>query len=364
MRWVIAGGGTGGHLFPGLAIAQAFMEREMGNEVLFIGTKRGIEARVLAGGKFPLKTIPAMPLKGISLMGKAKALWGMPRAIFEAASILKKFRPQFVLGVGGYASGPALVAAFLLGIKRGIQEQNVVPGMTNRLLRFLSQRIFVSFDESKPYFPRDKTFTTGNPIRQEILKGRERKKQDRFTILVFGGSAGAHRINQAVVEALDLLAPVKSSVTFIHQTGEADLDFVERGYQGKGFEAVVRPFFENMAACYQVSDLVLCRSGASTVAELAACGKASILVPYPFAANQHQLINAQRLVESGAAVMIRDESLNGPVLGETLLRLYRHPEERERMERAMMQKGRPGAAEEIVDHCYALLGEESALPTG
>ena len=360
MRWVIAGGGTGGHLFPGLAIAEAFTEREVGNEVLFIGTKRGIEARVLAGGKFALKTISAMPLKGISLVGKARALWGMPGAIFEAASILKEFRPQLVLGVGGYASGPALVAAFLLGIKRGIQEQNVVPGMTNRLLRYLSQRIFVSFEESRRYFPGGRTLTTGNPIRREILKGRERKKHDRFTILVFGGSAGAHRINQAVIEALDRLAPVKSSVTFIHQTGEADLDFVARGYQGKGFEAVVRAFFEDMAACYQVSDLVLCRSGASTVAELAACGKASILVPYPFAANQHQLINAQGLVESGAALMIRDESLNGPVLGETFLRLYRHPEERERMGRAMMQKGRPGAAEEIVDHCYALVHGETS----
>jgi len=355
MRCVIAGGGTGGHLFPGMAFAEAFVEREMGNEVLFIGTERGIEARVLARGKFPLRTIEARPLKGRSPLGKAKAIWSIPIAILEAMSILKDFRPQIVLGVGGYASGPALLAAFLLGIKRAIHEQNLVPGMTNRILRWFSQRIFVSFDETRKYFPERKTFVTGNPIRKEICKGAERKQGDRFTLFIFGGSAGAHRINEAVMEALDPLQEMKGSLKFIHQTGNVDLDFVSKGYQERGFEALVRPFFDDMVTCYQVADLVISRSGASTIAELAVCGKAVIFIPYPYAAHNHQVMNAQKLVDLGAARMIRDEELNGPSLAQNILHLYNHPKERKRMEEAMVQVARPRAAQEIVDHCYALV---------
>jgi UDP-N-acetylglucosamine--N-acetylmuramyl-(pentapeptide) pyrophosphoryl-undecaprenol N-acetylglucosamine transferase len=355
MRCVIAGGGTGGHLFPGMAIAEAFIEREMGNEVLFIGTQRGIEARVLAGGKFPLKMIQARPIKGRSLLGKLKAIWSLPMAVSEACSILKEDRPQIVLGVGGYASGPTLLAASLLGMKRAIHEQNVIPGMTNRILKWFSQQIFVSFEETKKYFPERKTFVTGNPIRKEILKGKEKKKGDRFTLLIFGGSAGAHRINKAMMEALDPLQEVKSSLKFIHQTGKDDLDFVSKGYQEKGFDALVKPFFEDIATYYQRADLVICRSGASTVSELAVCGKVAILIPYPYAAHQHQLINAQKLVELGAARMIADDALSGPLLAQTILHLYFHPEEREEMGEKIQRVGRPRAAEEIVNHIYALV---------
>ena len=356
MRCVIAGGGTGGHLFPGMAIAEAFIEKEMGNEVLFIGTERGIEARILAGGKFPLRTIQAQPLKGRSLLGKMKAIWSIPLAVSEAMSILKDFRPQIVLGVGGYASGPTLVAAFLLRMKRAIHEQNLVPGMTNRLLRRFSQRIFISFDETKSYFPGDKTFVTGNPIRKEIHRGGERKRRDRFTLFIFGGSAGAHRINEAMVEALDSLQGMKASLKFIHQTGSADLDFVSKGYQEKGFDALVRPFFEDMVACYQASDLVISRSGASAIAELAVCGKAVIFIPYPYAAHNHQFVNAQKLTDLGAARMIKDEELDGASLARTILHLYAHPDERNRMEEAMGRVARPRAAQAIVNHCYALVG--------
>ncbi len=362
MRFVIAGGGTGGHLFPGIAIAEAFIEREMGNEALFIGTEKGIEAKVLAGGKFPLRTIQAMPLKGRSLLGKVKAIWSIPMAIKEAYSILKDFQPQLVLGVGGYASGPTLVAASILGMKRAIHEQNVIPGMTNRILKWFSQRIFVSFKETKRYFPDEKTIVTGNPIRREIfqpgenVKGIEKRKGDRFTLLIFGGSAGAHRINEAVMRALDPLQEIKSFLRVFHQTGREDVDWVSKGYREKGFDALVRPFFEDMGTYYQLSDLVVCRSGASTVAELAVCEKAAILIPYPYAAHNHQLINAQKLVDLGAVRMIRDEELNGPSLAQTILHLYGHPEERTRMEEKIRQVGRPRAAQEIVDHCYALVG--------
>jgi UDP-N-acetylglucosamine--N-acetylmuramyl-(pentapeptide) pyrophosphoryl-undecaprenol N-acetylglucosamine transferase len=362
MRCVIAGGGTGGHLFPGLAVAEAFVEREPGNEILFIGTERGIEARVLPGGKFPLEMIQAMPIKGRSLTGKLKAFWNLPKAVSEAVSILRRFNPQIVLGVGGYASGPALVAAFLLGTKRAIHEQNVIPGMTNRALRWISQRIFVSFEETRRYFPGDKTVVTGNPVRQEIaarlLEGRangKREKGDRFTLLIFGGSAGAHRINEAMMEALDHFREVKASLRVIHQTGREDVDLVSGKYREKGFDALVRPFFEDMAANYRLADLIICRAGASTIAELAVGGMPAILIPYPYAAHGHQLINAQKLSETGAARMIRDEELNGAALARSVLHLYAHHEELESMGKAIQKVGRPRAAQEIVEQCYALV---------
>jgi UDP-N-acetylglucosamine--N-acetylmuramyl-(pentapeptide) pyrophosphoryl-undecaprenol N-acetylglucosamine transferase len=363
MRCVIAGGGTGGHLFPGMAIAEAFVERERGNEVLFIGTARGIEARVLPGGRFPLRTIKVKPIQGKSLLEKGKAIWSLPMAISEAYSILKEFQPQLVLGVGGYASGPTLLAAFFLGMKRAIQEQNVMPGMTNRILKWFSQQIFVSFEEAKKYFPDKKTIVTGNPIRKEFFASlkegkREIKKRDRFTLLIFGGSAGAHRINQAMMGALDQLQGIKSSLKIIHQTGKEDLDFVSKEYREKGFDALVKPFIEDIATYYQISDLVICRSGASTVAELAVCGKAALLIPYPYAAHNHQFINAKKLVDLGAARMILDQELNGEMIAQTILHLYDHPEERVRMEEAIQRLGKPRAAEEIVDYCYALVRKE------
>ncbi|HUL23892.1 MAG TPA: undecaprenyldiphospho-muramoylpentapeptide beta-N-acetylglucosaminyltransferase [Thermodesulfobacteriota bacterium] len=360
MRCVIAGGGTGGHLFPGMAIAEAFLDREKGNEVLFIGTEKGIEARVLPGGKFPLKTIRAKPIQGKSPLEKMKAILGLPMAISEACTILKAFQPQLVLGVGGYASGPALLAASLLGMKRAIQEQNVMPGMTNRILKWFSHRIFVSFEEAKKYFPKRKTLLTGNPIRKEFLTAlREgkamRAEKDRFTLLIFGGSAGAHRINRAMVEALGDLQGMRSWLKIIHQTGKEDLEFVSKEYRQKGFEALVKPFFEDLPVYYQIADLVVCRSGAGTVAELAVCGKAALLIPYPYAAHDHQLINARKLVDLGAARMILDQELNGKIMAQAILHLHDHPEEREKMEKAIQRLARPKAAEEIVNHCYALV---------
>jgi len=366
MKCVIAGGGTGGHLFPGMAIAEAFVEREKGNEVLFIGTEKGIEATVLPGGRFPLRTIQARPIQGKSLPDKVRALWSLPVAVSQACSILKKFQPQLVLGVGGYASGPALVGAYFLGIKRAIQEQNVMPGMTNRILKWFSQQIFVSFDEARKYFPEKKVLVTGNPIRKGFFAAlaeskEERKNKDRFTLLIFGGSAGARRINLAMTEALGDLQGIKSSLKIIHQTGKQDFDFVSEAYRRKGFEALIKPFFEDLPVYYRMADLVVCRSGAGTVAELAVCGKAALLIPYPYAAHQHQWINAKKLVDSGAARMILDQELNGGILAQTILHLHDHPEERAKMEEAIQRLAKPRAAEEIVDHCYALIGREKQV---
>lgn len=357
MRCVIAGGGTGGHLFPGMAIAEAFMEREIGNEVLFVGTEKGLEARILKKGRFTLRMIKVEPIKGKSFLKRLNVLINIPRAVREALMILKEFHPQVVLGVGGYASGPTLIAAHLLGIHRAIHEQNIIPGMTNRILRWFSQRIFISFEETKRFFPERKTILTGNPIRKEFFISNpiEEKKEDRFNILIFGGSLGAHRINLAVIEALEPLQGLRSKLRFFHQTGNDDFESVSRAYKEKGFDAEVSPFFYDMATRYRMADLVVCRSGASSVAEIGAMGKASILVPYPYAANQHQLMNAKILVEMGRALMIPDRELNGLSLSKAIIRLYEHPEEREKMEEAVRKIGRPKAAEEIVNQCYALV---------
>ncbi len=362
MRCVIAGGGTGGHLFPGMSIAEAFLEKEERNEVLFIGTERGIEARVLRGERFPLKTIQASPIKGKSLWKKLKAIWSTPKAVLEALSILREFRPDLVVGVGGYASGPVLAAASVLGMKRVIHEQNVVPGMTNRILRWVSHKIFVSFEETVGFFPKGKTVVTGNPVRREILNsllgeknGGRTEGGDRFTILIFGGSAGAHRINEAMIKALDALEEIKTSVRFIHQTGSADLEVVSKAYREKGFKAMVRPFFEDIGVSYRLADLVVCRAGAGTVSELSICGKTVIFIPYPYAAHNHQFLNARRLVQAGAARMIGEEELSGPALARTILHLYRHPDERTGMGEAIRKFAKPRAAQEIVDHCYALI---------
>jgi len=247
----------------------------------------------------------------------------------------------------------------LLGIKRAIHEQNMVPGMTNRNLKWISQRIFVSFEETKRYFPERKTRVTGNPIRKEFLGGLSaRQKADRFTVFVFGGSAGAHRINEAMMEALDFLQEARASLRFIHQTGREDIAFISKGYQEKGWDAIVSPFFDDMASQYQASDLVLCRAGAGTISELAVCGKGAVLIPYPHAAHQHQLINARRLVDRGACRMIEDKELKGASLAQAILHLQGHPEELRNMEEAIRRVGRPKAAREIVDHCYAMIEGE------
>ncbi len=358
MRLVVGGGGTGGHLFPGIAIAEAFIEWEKGNEVLFIGTERGIEMRILGEKGFRLKTIGVKPIKGRSILEKIKAIWGLPRSILDAVSILREFKPDMVIGVGGYASAPVLIAAWLMGIKRVLHEQNVIPGMANRILKYFTHHIFISFEGAKRYFPKNKTTLTGMPVRKDLfsfINNDNGNKRDKFNIFIFGGSAGAHRINEKMLEALDYLEGIRSSLRLIHQTGFNDYEWVSSYYRAKGFEAIVKPFFDDMGRYYKISHLVICRAGASTIAELAICGKASILIPYPYAAHNHQFINAKQLVEIGAAMMIEDRELTGKGLSEKIIFIFEHPEEREKMEKAVKAIAMPDAAKDIVRYCYQMV---------
>ncbi|MFQ5902781.1 MAG: undecaprenyldiphospho-muramoylpentapeptide beta-N-acetylglucosaminyltransferase [Candidatus Binatia bacterium] len=357
MRLIMAGGGTGGHLFPGLAVAREFQRRDAMTEILFVGTELGIERRVLPREGYLLETVPIRGIKGRGIRGLMEALYGVPISFFRSLRIISRFRPECIIGLGGYASGPLLLAGKMNGIRCAIMEQNLRPGFTNRILGWVADRIFTTFGESASYFPRTKVVETGNPVRWQSLP--EVRKSEKFTLFVFGGSAGAHRINICVIEALERLRELAPGLRVIHQTGEADFASMKAAYGRLPFETKIFPFIERMDEIYAQADLVLCRAGATTVAELTAFGKAAILVPYRYAAYDHQRWNAQALQERGAAEIVLDQELNGEKLVEWIRALYLDRKRLEAMGQAARKLGRPEAAERIVDECYALVGRAS-----
>lgn len=352
MRIIFAGGGTGGHLFPGLAVAREFQRRDGATEILFIGTEQGIEYRLLPKEGFKLETLTVKGLKGRGIRGAIDALYGVPASLVRSLKILGAFRPDCVIGLGGYASGPVLLAAKLKRMRCAIMEQNLRPGFTNKLLARWVDRVFTAYGESKNFFPGAGVIETGNPVRWTGLPRVQRG--DKFTLLVFGGSAGARRINYAVVEALKLLGDLTDKISITHQTGSLDYDAIKQAYASLPFEATVTPFIERMDQAYGGADLVLCRAGAMTIAELTVFGKAAILVPYPFAIYDHQRGNAESLQQRGAAEMILDRELNGAILAERIRGYFTDRQKLARMAAAAGALGRPDAAARIVEACYDL----------
>lgn len=353
MRVIFAGGGTGGHLFPGLAVARELEQRDSMTEILFVGTEQGIEARVLPREGFRLETIPVRGLKGRGVRGLLDAAWGIPSGLFRSLMIIRNFQPDVIIGLGGYASGPVLLAGKLRRLRCAIMEQNLRPGFTNKLLARFVDRVFTSYRESAAYFSGGKVLEMGNPVRWRKLPAV--KPSGKFVLLIFGGSAGAHRINLAVVDALRTLTDIAGELQIIHQTGQADFAAIKAAYDSLPFAVEVLPFIEKMDEAYASADLVLCRAGATTVAELTAFGKAAILVPYPYAIYDHQRWNAQALRDHGAAEMILDQELNGDLLSG---RVRAYVSDRQRiaaMAAAARTMGRPEAAARIVDECYALV---------
>jgi UDP-N-acetylglucosamine--N-acetylmuramyl-(pentapeptide) pyrophosphoryl-undecaprenol N-acetylglucosamine transferase len=353
MRVIFAGGGTGGHLFPGLAVAREFQQRDSMTEILFVGTERGIEARVLPREGFRLETIPVRGMRGRGIRGLLDALWGIPAGLLRSLRIIRSFRPDFIIGLGGYASGPLLLAGKLRGLRCAIMEQNLRPGFTNRFLARFVDRVFTSYRESTAYFSGGQVLETGNPVRWRRLP--EVKRGDKFVLLVFGGSAGAHHINLAVVDAMKRLSDLADRLQVIHQTGHADFAAIKEVYDSLPFDAEVLPFIEKMDEAYARADLVLCRAGATTLAELTAFGKAAILVPFPYAIYDHQRWNAQALQEGGAAEMILDQEISGELLAGRIRSYILDPSRLERMATAARAMGRPEAAARIVDECYVLV---------
>lgn len=358
MRLVIAGGGTGGHLFPGIAVAEEFLARDRDNEVLFIGTQNGIEARVLPRLGYPLECIAVTGMRRKSGIEQLRGMALLIKSYFQSKKILESFGPDIVLGVGGYASGPVVLAAGRMQCRRYIHEQNALPGFTNKLLARFAEKIFVSIEESRNYFPAGKTHMTGNPLRRQIVQDvpasrEEHADRENFRLLVFGGSAGARSINMALVDALPFLCEEKNRLSVMHQTGEKDLDEVKAGYQKSGIKAEVLPFIHDMADAYHQADLVICRAGATTIAEVTACGKACIFIPFPYATDDHQRRNAEALVTKGAGFMLLNRDLSGESLANMIRELMK---DRERLKIAGMcarQLARPDAAKIIVDEMLA-----------
>jgi UDP-N-acetylglucosamine--N-acetylmuramyl-(pentapeptide) pyrophosphoryl-undecaprenol N-acetylglucosamine transferase len=351
VKVLIAGGGTGGHLFPGIALAEEVVTRHHKNEVVFVGTERGLEAKVVPQAGFPLEFIKVKGLKGKGLGQLLLGLLALPLAFIESFRILKKHKPDVVVGVGGYASGPVVMAAWMVGIPTAVQEQNALPGMTNKILGKFAKVVFTAFEEARRFFPEGKVQLVGNPIRRKLMDNylRSHVAHERFSVLVFGGSLGAKGLNQRVVEALDSLVDLKGQLNFLHQTGKNDLEMVRKGYADRGFQAEVVEFIDDMSAAYARADLVVCRAGATTLAELTVCKKASILVPFPYATDDHQAVNARALVEAGAAVMFREAELTGQKLAEQIRLLKTDPVRLKQMEKKAALQGRPEASKELAD---------------
>jgi len=357
VRVLIAGGGTGGHLFPGIALAEELTTRHHKNDVVFVGTNRGLEAKVVPSAGFKLEIIHVMGLKGMGLLRKVKGLWALPAALFQSMRILRRYKPDVVVGVGGYSSGPVVLAAWMFGIPTAVQEQNTRPGITNRILGRVVDVVFIAFEEARQSFPGNKVQLVGNPIRRKLMDNYLRSTQahERFRVLVFGGSLGAKSINQRMLQALDDLGDLKEELQFLHQTGKNDRELVAEGYRSKGFHADVVEFIDDMSTAYAQSELVISRAGAMTLAELTVCKKASILIPFPHATDNHQELNALAMVKGGAALMFRESELTGKQLAETLRDLKAHPAKLKKMEKMAGLMGRPEAAKELADVCVQLM---------
>jgi UDP-N-acetylglucosamine--N-acetylmuramyl-(pentapeptide) pyrophosphoryl-undecaprenol N-acetylglucosamine transferase len=368
LKVIIAGGGTGGHLFPGLALAEEFKKRDNSTDVVFVGTEHGIESRIIPREGYPIKFLRAEGIIGKSLLRKIKAIWKLLLSVIDAHRILKIVIPDIVIGVGGYASGAIVFLANIKTIPTMIHEQNSVPGRTNRILGRFTKRICVTYQESLSFFLKGKTFLTGNPVRSKILKGDRGSAyrlfpldKDKFTIFIFGGSSGASSINRTMVNALNYITDLKEKIQFLHQTGDKDFENVREAYRKAGFKGIVTPFIYQMAEAYAIADVVISRAGATTLAELTAIGKPAILVPYPYAAGRHQELNAIKLREMGAAFVILDNELNGETIAKYIREMYEKESVRTEMQRASRGLGRPDACNKIVDIALSLLKENKNI---
>jgi len=364
VRIVITGGGTGGHLFPALAVHDALRARRPEANALFVGVAGGVEATILSRRGHAFRGLTVAQVRGKGLRGRLLAARRLPGTVRQASRILREFRPQVVFGVGAYASVPTMVAAVLRGVPRVIHEQNAIPGLANRALGRMASAVAVSFADTVRFFPAGRTRVTGNPVRAEIRAGDPLAARatlgldgDRFTVLVFGGSQGAHRLNRAVLDALPELARTGEDFQFIHAAGTRDLADVRRGYERSGVRARVEPFIDDMALAYQAADFVVCRAGAGTVFELAAVGKPALLVPYPYAANDHQRLNAEAAVQVGAAWIVLDRYCDGPRVAAGIRAAREKPAQLAEMGRRALALARPDAADRIVD-----ILERVALP--
>jgi UDP-N-acetylglucosamine--N-acetylmuramyl-(pentapeptide) pyrophosphoryl-undecaprenol N-acetylglucosamine transferase len=350
MKVLIAAGGTGGHIYPGIAVAKEIMRRDIESSVKFVGTARGLETKLVPDNGFELLTIESAGLKNVGFAGKIKGLAILPKSFFAARRLIRDFQPDVVVGAGGYVSGPVLLMASLMRVPTLVMDSNALPGFTNRRLARFVTRAALTFEEALPFFGK-KGIVTGNPVRREFFeippKARDAQK---FSLLIFGGSQGARAINNALVEALTHLQDYKNRLQITHQTGEADFEKIKQGYLDAGWnEAEVSAYIKNMPEHFEKNDLIICRAGATSCAELAAAGKASIMIPLPTAADDHQRKNAEALERAGAARMILQKDLTGAGLAKQIIELIESPAELTEMEASARKLARQDAAEVTVN---------------
>jgi UDP-N-acetylglucosamine--N-acetylmuramyl-(pentapeptide) pyrophosphoryl-undecaprenol N-acetylglucosamine transferase len=363
MRVLIAAGGTGGHIYPGIAVAKEILRRDPTSEIRFVGTARGLENKLVPRAGFELSIIESTGLKNVGSLARVRGLMVLPKSLLGARRLIKAFRPDVVLGAGGYVSGPVVLTAALLNVPTLVMESNALPGWTNRRLARFVDKAAVSFDAALPYFRR-KGVVTGNPVRHEFFEIPARQRDpSKFSILVFGGSQGAHAINQAMIAALASLGDLRNMLWITHQTGEADFDAVHAGYVDAGWSdrANVMKYIDDMVAAFTNVDLVICRAGATTTAELIAAGKASVMIPFPLAADDHQRKNAEALVTAGAAKLILQQDLSGERMGHEIAALVREPERITAMEQAANKLARGDAAAAVVGLVEELMGGSGAV---
>jgi UDP-N-acetylglucosamine--N-acetylmuramyl-(pentapeptide) pyrophosphoryl-undecaprenol N-acetylglucosamine transferase len=359
MRVVIAGGGTGGHLYPGIAVARELLRRQPDARVTFAGTARGIESRVIPREGFELDVLRSRGLKGTSLAARIRGLMLIPLSAIDAWRIISRRSPDLVIGVGGYSSGPVVLMAAIRGVSTLLLEQNAIPGLTNRLLAPAVSAAAVTFESTAAYFGR-RAIVAGNPVRSEFVSdgfapGVRAAGPPR--VLIFGGSQGAHAINVAMVEAAPQLATHPGGMAITHQTGERDLELVRDGYRRAGIEARVEPFLFAMDREIKSADLVVCRAGATTIAELTAAGRPAVLVPLPTAADDHQRKNADVLAAAGAAEVVEQKDLHDGALAARIQSLVNAPDRLAAMAAAARTLARPDAVTVIADKAMQLIGK-------
>lgn len=359
MRVLIAAGGTGGHIYPGIAVAQEIRRRDPNAIVRFVGTQRGLESRLVPQAGFELSLIDSAGLKNVRLMARIKGAAVLPKSFLSAWRLIRSFKPDVVVGAGGYVSGPVVLTAALMNRPTMIMESNALPGLTNRVLARFVDRAAVSFKQALGYF-RGKAIVTGNPVRREFFEiPAKRRDPNRFSILVFGGSQGARAINEAMIGALSELKNSPVPLRIKHQTGVADFEKVTNAYAQAGWnsdESQVTAYIDNMVQDFAEADLVVCRAGATTTAELIAAGKPSIMIPFPFASDDHQTKNAEAMRDSRAAKMIAQRELTAERLAKEIIQLAKSPQEVDAMEAASKQMAHGDAAAAAVDMIEELAG--------
>ncbi|HBN27091.1 MAG TPA: undecaprenyldiphospho-muramoylpentapeptide beta-N-acetylglucosaminyltransferase [Desulfobacteraceae bacterium] len=364
---LMAGGGTGGHLFPGIALAQEFLKKNFNTRILFVSTGNSFETSTLSKAGFRLKPITVEGIKGRGLIKQLSSALKIPVGIFQSIKILKEFKPDIVMGMGSYSSGPVALAAMLLGIKIVLCEQNALPGITNRIFFGFASRVYVSFKNTKFKKDSKKIIFTGNPIRgdlkkniKNVLQKEKERKNSRFNLFITGGSQGAHAVNKAVAEAMEHLKNI-GDYHFVHQAGEKDKNRLRELYRSHGLSGVVESFFHDMRQQYEKADLIICRAGGSTVAEITALGKPAIFIPFPFAADDHQVLNAASVIEQEGGEMILEKDITGKLLAEKIEYYASNPGLLVKMGANAGNLGMPHAARQIVDDCYDLIFD-SCLP--